>query len=59
MSGRWLIFSGAVIALFGAIVMPWIYAMRVRQTEVTRTTFVVVGSALVIAGIGLERGWWE
>lgn len=59
MSGRRLILSGAVVALYGALVMPWIQAMLDRQAGLTRSTFVVVGIALVIVGIGLERGWWE
>ena len=59
MSGRRLILTGAVVALYGALVMPWIHAMLDRQAGLTRTTFVVVGIALVIAGIGLERGWWQ
>lgn len=59
MSGRWLILSGAVIALYGALVLPWVRAMRDRQAGVTGTTFVVVGIALIIVGIGLKRGWWQ
>jgi hypothetical protein len=59
LSGRWLIFSGAVIALYGAVVMPWISAMRDRQAGVSGTIVVVVGIALVIMGIGLKRGWWQ
>jgi len=50
--------SGAVIALYGALVMPWIRAMRDRQAGVSGTIVVVVGIALVIMGIGLQRGWW-
>lgn len=58
-TGGWLVFSGAAIALYGGLVMPWIRSLRGREAGITGIMFVLVGIALVVAGIGQRRGWWQ